>query len=127
MDMATSLLGQASCRPRSVARRQAEGRVIFLPRTSDLLRALRLLRTPYLATRGYAALHRVGCYSMSTMPDSDPAMTPVPTFSIEERHGNVWMVVESKGKREMFPAGTRMHAQVMIGLEKNRLAGKQPR
>lgn len=53
-------------------------------------------------------------------------MTPVPTFTIAERGGRFFVDVVTGRERVSYPAASRLEAEVIVGLEKNKLAGKQP-
>lgn len=45
---------------------------------------------------------------------------PDPTFTTRQTSTNWWMVVTKNGREELFPAGTELHARVMVGLAKER-------
>lgn len=53
-------------------------------------------------------------------------MTPVPTFTIAERAGPFFVDVVTGREKVSYPAASRLEAEVIVGLEKNKLAGKQP-
>ena len=53
-------------------------------------------------------------------------MTPVPTFTIAERGGRFFVDVVIGREKVSYPAASRLEAEVIVGLEKNKLAGKHP-
>lgn len=75
--------------------------------------------------RGAAASPGI-CYKPGTLPVSDSAMSSEPTYTVRNIGGHFHMVVTVRGKETFYPAASEVGAEMMIRLEKHRLAKTGP-